>query len=179
MRKGLNFVVVITLAIFLSFPIANTAIAEISPSTTKDPANASQRLTDVKLKTCQNKKAAIQKRNNQLTKTVENMLSKFDSIAARVKAFYDNKVLPAGKTVPNYDALIAEIAAKKAAVQTALDKATTSSNIFDCASDDPKGQLNQFRTDMQTVKQGLKDYRISIKNLIVTIRSVTGTTNNK
>jgi hypothetical protein len=52
--------------------------------------------------------------------------------------------------------------------------AQTNSTNFSCDGNDPKGLLTQFRTDMQTVKQALHDYRTSIKNLIVAVRSVTG-----
>jgi hypothetical protein len=158
--------------------VAFLSVAAVSAanSSTVGQAKAEQKLTEAKLKICQNKEAAIQKRDSQLTKTAENMLTKFDSIASRVETYYTSKVVPSGKTVSNYDALAAEIATKKSAAQTALSKAGTDAQAFGCTSDDPKGQLTQFRTDMQTVKEDLKAYRSAIKNLIVAIRSVTGTT---
>lgn len=175
MKKTLKIVFVTALAAFFSITIANAA-ANKSLTATTNQATATQKLTEAKLKVCQNRESAIQKRNNALTKTAENMLTKFDSIATRVETYYTDQAIPAGKTVSNYDALVAEITVKKATVQTNLDKTTTDALAFNCTSDDPKGQLTQFRTDMQTVKQTLKDYRTSIKNLIVAIRSVTGTT---
>lgn len=135
-------------------------------------ANAGERLTEVKLKACQAKEDAIKKRSDQLTKMANNMLDKFDKIAARVEKYYTDTVVPSGKTVSNYDALVADITAKKTAVQTALTKAQTDTLAFSCTSDNPKGQLTQFREDMQAVKKALKDYRTSIKNLIVAVRSV-------
>lgn len=86
-----------------------------------------------------------------------------------------SKVVPSGKTIANYDSLVADIQAKKSAVQTALSIAQNDANSFSCTGDDPKGQLTQFRKDMQAVKKALKEYRTSIKNLIVAVRSVTGT----
>lgn len=192
MKKTSNIILAAVVAVFLSLVIVNTATAKNSLAVINGQSNAAadkpvtatttgqtvvaQKLTEVKLKVCQNKEAAIQKRNDQLTKTTTNMLTKFDSIATRVETYYTDKAVPAGKTVSNYDALIADIAAKKVAVQTNLDKAITDASAFKCSSDDPKSQLTQFRTDMQTVKQSLQDYRTSIKNLIVAIRSATGTT---
>jgi len=145
-------------------------------ATTTGQANAQAKLTEVKLKVCQNKEAAIQKRSTQLVKMAENMETAFDQIATRVETYYTTKVVPSGKTVINYDALVADIAANKKTVQTDLDKAITDANAFSCTSDDPKGQLTLFRTGMQKVKQDLKAYRTSIKNLIVAVHSVTGTT---
>jgi len=156
----------------LFFSIVSVQVAH----TQTGRANAETKLTEAKLKACQNREAAIQKRSTQLTKTAENMLTKFDSIATRVETHYTSKVVPSGKTVSNYDALVAEIATKKSTVQKDLNKANTDAAAFSCTSDDPKGILTQFRTDMQAVKQDLKDYRTSIKNLIVAVRSVTGTT---
>lgn len=179
MKKTLNVVLVTAFVVFLSVVIVNTAIAKNSLAATNGQAIAAQKLTEAKLKVCQNKEAAMQKRNDQLTKTAESMLTKFDSIATRVENYYTDKVVPNGKIVSDYDALVADIATKKSAVQTNLDKASADAAAFNCTSNDPKGQLTQFRTDMQAVKQGLKDYRTSIKNLIVAVRSVTGTTENR
>ena len=82
-----------------------------------------------------------------------------------------------GKTVSNYDALLADIQTKKSAVSTALQKGKDDFKSFSCTGDNPKGALTQFREDMQLVKQGLKDYRTSIKNLIVAVHSVVGDEN--
>lgn len=175
MKTTTKGILAITFAVFFATSIGNTAEAKNSLTATTNQAVPAQKLTEAKLKICQNKEAAIQKRNDQLTKTTENMLTKFDSIATRVETYYTGKAVASGKTISNYDALLAEITAKRSAVQTDLDKATADALAFNCTSDSPKGQLTQFRTDMQGVKQGLKEYRTSIKNLIVAIRSVTGT----
>ena len=175
MRKISTIVLSTALAIFLSVTIVNAA-AKNSLAATTGQANAAEKLTDAKLKVCQNKESAIQKRDSQLTKMAEDMMTKFDGIATRVETYYTEKVVPSGKTVSNYNALVADIATKKSAVKTALDKASTDATAFKCTGDDPKGQLTLFRVDMQAVKSALKDYRTSIKNLIVAIRSVTGTT---
>lgn len=136
-------------------------------------AAASQRLTKAKLKVCQARESAITKRMPRLTQLVTTMESKFDAIAQRTEKYYTSKVVPSGKTVANYDALVADIQTKKTAVQTTLTTAQTNSTGFSCKGNDPKGLLTQFRTDMQTVKKALHDYRTSIKNLIVAVRSLT------
>jgi hypothetical protein len=198
MEKRSKIVFIIAFVVFFSVAVVKTATAKNTLAVVNGQANSAankvattttgqantttgqttrvQKLTEAKLKVCQNKEGAIQKRNNALTKMANTMLTKFDSIATRVETYYTGTVVPSGKTVSNYSALVADIAAKKSAVQKDLDKASIDDTAFNCTSDDPKGQLTQFRTDMQAVKQGLKDYRTSIKNLIVAIRSVTGTT---
>jgi len=157
----------------LGLLLFSTAAAKMA---TTSQSKAQAKLTEVKLKVCQNKEAAIQKRSTQLAKMAENMETVFDQIATRVETYYTSKVVPSGKTVTNYDALVADIAAKKKVVQTDLEKASADATAFKCTSDDPKAQLTLFRTDMQQVKQDLKAYRTAIKNLIVAVHSVTGTT---
>jgi hypothetical protein len=139
-------------------------------------AQAATRLADAKLKACQAREAAIQKRSDQLVKLATNMQATFTDITTRVKTYYTDTVIPSGKTVSSYDTLVADIATKQTAVGTALTKAQSDATAFSCTSNDPKGQLTQFRVDMQAVKSALKEYRTSIKNLIVAVHSVTGTT---
>lgn len=133
------------------------------------------KLDERKLKVCQVKEKVLGNRLSSLTKMTTNMLEKFDKISTRTKEFYENKVVSAGGSVSNYDALVADIDSKKVAVDTALTTAKATSEGFSCDADDPKGALTQFRTDMQAVKSALKDYRTSIKNLIVAVKSAAKT----
>lgn len=135
---------------------------------------AQNRLTEAKLKACQAKENAIKKRAERLGQLVSTMQEKFEAIAKRVEEYYTTKVVPSGKTVANYDSLVADIQTKKTAVQTALSQAQSNAGSFACDSSDPKGQLAQYKDDMRAVKSVLKDYRTSIKNLIVAVRSVRG-----
>lgn len=132
-----------------------------------------------KLRACQAKEAAVKTRLSRLISLVTNMENKFDSIAQRVKTYYTSKVIPSGKTVANYDALVADIQSKKAAVQAALTNAKNDADGFSCTTGDPKAQLRKYQEDMLTVKRALKDYRTSIKNLIVAVHSVTGSKSPK
>lgn len=122
---------------------------------------------------CQAKENAIKKRVERLGKLAANMQEKFEAIAKRVEEYYTTKVVPSGKTVANHNSLMADIQTKKGAVQTALTQAQTDAASFTCTSDDPRGQMTQFKDDMKVVKSALKDYRTAIKNLIVAVRSVT------
>lgn len=131
-------------------------------------------LVQGRLRACQVKEEIISKRLTQVGNGVFSVEIKFDSIAKRVEDYYQTKVLTGGKVVPNYSALVSEIETKKLAVQTALNSQKNNVRVFDCTGYDPKGQLTQFRTDTQEVRSALKEYRTSIKNLIVAIRSITG-----
>lgn len=137
---------------------------------------AVDRLSETKLKVCQSKETAIKKRSTHMGNLANTMITKFDSIATRVETYYTSKVIPGGKTVANYDDLVADIQNKKDAVQTALTQAQASANSFTCDSNNPREQALQFRKDVLTVIGALKDYRTSVKNLIVAVHSVTGAT---
>lgn len=173
--------------VFLFIFITGTVLAVGKPSNVggqSPPAQAEEakekaknKLTEAKLRACQNKETSIRKRIDRLTQLTTKIETNFDKHAQMVEEYYTSTVLPSGKTVANYDELIADIQTRKEAVQTALLETQGSVGGFDCEGDDPKGQLKQFRTDIQAVKKALKDYRFSIKNLIVGVRSVTGSIN--
>lgn len=129
---------------------------------------------EAKLRVCQNRQTAMEKRFERLNSMAEKMLSNFDSKAMRVKDYYANKVVPAGKVVTDYDVLVSDIDTKKAAALSALTEAKESSEAFSCDATGPKLLLTEYRKDMQAAKSALKDYRTSIKNLIVAIRGAFG-----
>lgn len=147
-------------------------VEESTPSGTPRLILGLDRLNKVRLNACQKHEDEINTRLTTLGNLVANILGKFDAIAARVEQFYLTKVLPSGKTVSNYDALVADIQIKKDAANTALTNAQADVKGFNCIGDNPKGQLTIFRTDMQKVKKALQDYRISIKNLIIAVQGV-------
>ncbi len=160
-------VLITSLTILLGFASFSPVYAEASPAAR---GKAQARVTEAKKQSCLSHEASIKQRSESLTNLALNMEEKFDAIALRVEDYYTGKVVPAGKTVTTYNMLIADIATKKAAVQTALTAAQNDANTFSCTVDNPKAQLTQYRRDMQTVKGALKDYRTSIKNLIVAVR---------
>lgn len=153
---------------------ATSVLAENRPSPRPSFSPRPSGLTQARLRTCEAKQESITKRLGSLTNLAVMMEGKFDAIAKRVQDYYTTKVVPSGKNLPNYQALVDDIAAKKVLVDEALAKATTDSTGFDCASD-PKGLLNQYRLNMQEAKKALQNYRTSIKNLIVAVRTLGGT----
>ncbi len=131
-----------------------------------------------KLKACQARENGIKNRSSHLTDLASTMESHFDAIVKRVQDYYTQTVVPSGKTLPNYDALLSDIQTKKTAIQTALTKAQTDLNAFSCTAANPKTALSGFNQNMQSVKQALKNYRTSIKNLIVAVHSLAGENNS-
>jgi len=110
MNKTLKIILSIVIFLLLTSSVSAVGKPSITPG-------------QGKLRACQAKENSINKRLTSLNNLVVNMESKFDSIANRVEIYYTTKVIPSGKTVSNYNFLVADIQTKKTAVQTALTKA--------------------------------------------------------
>lgn len=151
-------------------------IAVMNSTTSADKKD--EHLDQVQEKVCQIKEKVISDRSEHLTQLATSMEDTFATIASRVENFYTTKDVPAGYTIANYPALVSDIQAKQTAVQTALTQASTDISDFSCTASDPKGDLIAYRQDMQTVIVALKDYRTSINELIVAVKSVSGTMNS-
>lgn len=170
----------IILSVLFSLVVfVTSASGQASPSAGKRQEKKEVRIREI-LTSCEARKAALQKRSESLTNLVTKMATKFDGIVKRVANHYSAKVVPGGKLVSNYDVLLSDIDAKKTVVQSALATAQKDAAKLTCTGVDSKSTAKaafvQFRKDMQSVKSALRDYRTSIKNLIVAVKSVTGET---
>lgn len=135
-------------------------------------AAAQTRLADAKLKACQNRQKAIANIMARISDRGQKQLTLFGTIANRVEAFYADK----GKTLSNYDALVADVNAKAATAQAAVSTTSSDGSGFSCDGTDPKGFVSTFKGSLKTEISALQDYRTSVKNLIVGVKSVQGTT---
>lgn len=139
---------------------------------TERKAAAKAKLTDAKLKACQNREARI---NTILTKQSERAtkhLVLFTTIAKRVQAFYSEREL----TLTNYDELVANVEARKAAAETAVSNMQSPEIAFSCESDDPKAFIQVFVSERKLAIDALREYRTTVKDLIVGVKSVVGST---
>ena len=172
--------VVLAAAMVLSFSgvpalALNThAIAQASAAKGQSEfvATPAQKLSDAKLKACQNRQKAITNIMTRMADRGQKQLDLFSTIATRTETFYTTK----GKTLSNYDALVADVTAKKAAAQTEVDALKANSVSFKCDGTDPKGMADSFKTQLKAEILALKEYRTSVKNLIVGVKSVQGST---
>lgn len=126
---------------------------------------------NVREKSCEARADMVRDRSEKLVAKAKEMEEKFVSIVDRVKGFYTDKVVPAGGVVSNYDALLADIDAKKATLDTAIADAESKAGSFNCT--DPsqaRAQVNEFKASMQKVITSLKELRVSVKNFIVAVK---------
>jgi hypothetical protein len=148
-------------------------VSQADANKPSDPGSqSSTRLADAKLKACQNREKAINNIMSRIADRGQKQINLFTSIAERTEKFYADK----GKTLSNYDALVAEVNAKKAAAQTAVDAVKDGSVTFKCDGSDPKGAASGFKDALKSEIAALKAYRTSVKNLIVGVKSVQGST---
>lgn len=125
-----------------------------------------RKLDQARLRVCEAHQEAIQNRAGSLKGLVGEMTGKFDGIATKVEDYYINTVIAEGKTLDNYASLKSDIEDKKTVLNIDLTKSEADLPTFSCNGDNPKGDLNQFRLDMQQIKTDLHEYRQSIGNLI-------------
>lgn len=130
------------------------------------------KLAGVKLQVCQRRQKAITNIMERIADRGQKQLTLFTTIANRVETFYTDK----GKTLDNYDALVADVNAKQAAAQTTVDTIKADSTGFSCDSSDPKGFVDSFKGSLKSEISALQDYRTSVKNLTVGVKSVQSTT---
>lgn len=133
------------------------------------------RLEANKLRLCKVREKNITNRSSNMVAHAHRLVQVFDSITTRVENYYLSKLLPSGKILPSYDALVADIKVNKDAVTHLLQVAESGATNFKCDGDDPKGQLERFREDMRAVIAGLKTYKTSVRNLIVAVSLIKGT----
>ena len=134
------------------------------------------RLQGARLEACQAREQGLKTRRDNLSRLVVNMESAFDSIVTRAENYYQSVMLPAGKSVSNFEALVAEINTKKVAVSTSAEAARANMATFSCDADAPRQLFTQFRLDMGAVKTALSEYRTAIRYLIVALHTAnTGT----
>jgi len=81
-----------------------------------------------------------------------------------------------GKTLSNYDTLVATINSDKSAAQSAVSKVQTDSTSFSCSGDNPTGVLASFKTDVNAQVTALQAYKTSVQALITGVKSVTAST---
>lgn len=166
-RWAIAFVTLFSLAV-----VGGVAVAAPNARAEEAQTAAQTRLADAKLKACQNREKAINNIMARFADRGSKQLDVFNKIAQRTETFYSDK----GKILSNYDALVADVNAKKAAAQTAVDGVKSNSVSFKCDGTDPRGAATSFKDSLKGEIAALKAYKTAIKNLIVGVKSVQGTT---
>jgi hypothetical protein len=158
--------------------VAQTAAQErreTAQANATDRQEAGQaRLADAKLKACQKREQKINATMARMAERGTRHIAVFTKISERTQAFYTKK----GRTLSNYDALVTEVEAKKAEAEAAVKATKDTSVSFACDGTDPKGVAASFKENLKAQNEALKAYKTAVKNLIVGVKSVQGTTSS-
>lgn len=128
---------------------------------------AKSRLQEAKLRACEKRQGTITNIMKRMSDRGQKQIDLFSKIAERTQAFYEKK----GKVLPNYDALVADVATKKEAAQEAVAMTASHGTSFDCNGEDPKGDAASFKEHRKVAIAALKDYKTAVKDLIVGVKS--------
>jgi hypothetical protein len=109
-------------------------VAELKLRRESTSSAAKSHLVAAKLKACQNRQKNVARHMQNATTFATRVMTTFDAIADKAEAFKDAK----GVQVENYDALTADVEAKKTAVATAIDAAKSKAEEFSCDAEGPK-----------------------------------------
>lgn len=131
-----------------------------------------EKLDEAKQRVCKVHEQVIDSIMSRMSDRASKQLDTLNKIVERVEAFYAAK----GKVLSNYNALVADVNAKRIAAEAAVAKVTSANGTFSCTGDNPRGVASGFKTDAQAKNDALKAYKTAIKNLIVGVKSVQGTT---
>lgn len=156
----------------MSSDSVSTRRAEVQQRVAQKREAVQTRLQDAKLRVCQNREKAITSIMARISDRGQKHAELFGTIATRAEAFYAKK----GKTLATYDQLVSDVTAKRTAAQTEVQNVKMLSTTFTCTGDNPKGVIQSFKDALKSELTALKDYRTSVKNLIVGIKSVQSTT---
>lgn len=141
---------------------ARTAEAEAKREENKE------KFTEKRLEQCQKREARINEKMQKIAERKAAQVEVFNKIAERTIAFYEENAL----VLSNYDELSADVSAKKGVVEAEIANLKSTVVDFECDSEDPLKVSEAFKSAREAVVTAMKDYKTSVKNLIVGVKSV-------
>lgn len=142
--------------------------SQLSGSETSSKTEAEGRLQGTKMTLCENHKDVITAIMARIADRGQKQTDLFATIATRVETFYTKS----GKTVTNYNTLVADVNAKHTAALAAVAKIKADSNTFTCSATNPQGIVTSFKSDLKLEISALQAYRTSVRNLTVAVKTV-------
>jgi hypothetical protein len=148
------------------------ALAENPKAVATLGAKKIQKLSEVRLKKCEAKEEAISERFKNMQMLGLKLHQDRVNLVIRVDKYYNEKLVPAGYTLNNYEALKTDITTKEANLQAAIVKLQQSGQTFSCDLEDPKATTDVFRANVQALIMAHKEYKTATKNFIVAVKGL-------
>jgi hypothetical protein len=121
-------------------------------------------------KTCAQIKNAVDRKLAAFDNSATKHLTRLDGVFTKLQDYQTANNLP----VSNYDALVAAATAKQTTATEAVDALHQVGTTLDCSSSDPAAMLAAAKTAAKTARDALKDYRTSLKNIVVALAQAKG-----
>lgn len=125
-----------------------------------------EKLAEQKRKVCEAHAEQINKVMDNVAKRTDTHMSNITNVYVLAKAFYVKNDL----AVDNFDQLVANVDAKKAAAESIAATLTKRSD-FSCESDGPKTDIQEFKNQRLDKVNAVKAYRTAVKELVAAIRT--------
>lgn len=143
------------------------------------PLKKATSASELKQAACEVHVKVINLRQNNIVSHTQKIQDRLGKLVVAVEKFYSEKVISQGKSVVNYDALVADTVAKNTALTTALDKIKTDTATLTCEKDQAKTQFTTFKTDMLVLNKAIKDYRLSVLQFMQAVKKAAGSIEGK
>lgn len=133
-----------------------------------------EKRAQIKMDVCERRQEHLSKMRPHLAQGATSVKKAIDKVYDRVVGFYESGQL----TVENYEELVANIEAAKAAAEEA--QAAVASYTFEIDCENPKlgEQLDGYRMVVKEAKNSLKEYRKALVELIKSMRAAAAVENS-
>lgn len=121
---------------------------------------------EIRKKLCEKVGERTKKHYQQIRERAKKINERISSRVERAKAFVAKNNL----TVENYEALLADIEAKKQAAIAAAQAIPESAAKFDCESDNAKTVATEVKAKIEAYKAAAKDYRAAVKTFLQAVK---------
>jgi hypothetical protein len=127
-------------------------------------------------KVCENIQKAVNNKLKAFNNAADKHLQRLDGVFTKLKDYQSTNNVAA----ENYDALVATATEKQTSATQAVQTLKDFGAVLDCSSDDPAASLQAVKTAAADARGALKDYRKSLKDIVVALAQAKGddTTNS-
>lgn len=126
---------------------------------------------DIRKKICEKSGQRARERYLSVQSRAQKINQRINSRVDRAKAFVTEHNL----TIDNYDAMLADIEAKKSVAAAAAAAIEGSIGQFDCESATGKEQMAEIKSKVAIFKTAAKDYKTSVRTFLQAVKSAAHT----
>jgi hypothetical protein len=124
---------------------------------------------DGKTRSCEARKAAVQRQVNKIINRVDMISSRLDQKVQKAIDFNNKKLATHSASIANLDQIKDTIASKSAAISEATVSAALKAQNFDCSN--PQQSMQEFKTEMKNVIKALNEQKRAVMELFKSAHS--------